>query len=229
MKKIVLIIFLILFLTGCTRYVEVPVVEIVTETVTETIIETVIETVEDTEKIEELENKVQQYRDLIGNLGEYLSYVYLMEVSNDNYSSEGIGFSIEYQDKFYLITAGHGVHYVYEDYNVLYTNFKFKSDSGWGYLELLDYDNNYLGRKDYAILVSSQLDDGFNVDLDEDKPLFLIGGDELISDYRRTSIEGESGSPVIDIDGEVTEIATTDIYSYNTDISIILEAIDKLK
>ena len=37
MKKLILIIFLILFLTGCTRYVEVPVVEIVTETITETV------------------------------------------------------------------------------------------------------------------------------------------------------------------------------------------------
>ena len=39
---------------------------------------------------------------------------------------------------------------------------------------------------------------------------------------------GQMGVPVIDIDGEVTEIATTDMCNYNTDIDIVLKAINKL-
>ena len=39
----------------------------------------------------------------------------------------------------------------------------------------------------------------------------------------------QSGSQAIDIDGEVTEVATTNEFYYNTNIDIILEAIDNLK
>lgn len=173
--------------------------------------------------------EIEKYNNLINNLDEYLSYVYPMKVSNDNYSSDGMGFTIEYWDKLYLITTGHGVHYVFEDYDVLYTNFKVGIDNNWIYLELLDYDNNYINKADYAILTSNEIDSGFDVDLDNDRPLFLIGGNRLMSDYSRKTVEGESGLPVIDIDGEVTEIATTDLYYYNTDIDIILQAIDNLE
>ncbi len=205
-------------LVGCTEYVEVlvpveiPVVHI------ETVVETVVEY--DNECSEEL----QQYKDLVSNLNEYLGYVYVIEVSNSNYSSEGLGFTIEYEDDFYMITAGHGIHYVYEDYDILYTNFRFKPENTWIQLELLDYNNDYINKKDYAIFTSSEIEEGFEVDLDNDNPLYRIG--DKILDYKITTIEGESGSPVIDIQGQVTEIATTDYYSYNTDIDIVLEAIN---
>ncbi len=216
--KYIYIIILILLITGCTQYV--PVVETITETVVETVVVTEIVVEYDNECSEEL----QQYKDLISNLNEYLGYVYLIEVSNSNYSSEGIGFTIEYEDEFYMITAGHGVHYVYEDYDILYTNFRFKPENIWIQLELLVYENDYINKEDYAIFTSSEIEEGFKVDLDDDNPLYRIG--DTIVDYRTITIEGESGSPVIDIDGEITEISTTDYYSYNTDIDIVLEAIN---
>jgi len=226
MKKLI-IIFLIIFIglsLSCTRHID------TTETVviTQTSIVTVTSTVEDAARIEELEVELKQYQELIGNLNQYLSYIYPMKVSNSDYSSEGIGFSIKYKDKFYMITAGHGVHYTYDNTDVLFTNFKFL-DNGWISLKLLDYNNDYTNNNDYAIFVSDKLDNGFNIDLDNDNPLFIINDTNFISGYTRKTIEGESGSPVIDINGEVTEIATTDLYSYNTDIDIVLEAIDNLK
>ena len=242
MKKLILIVFLILFLTACTNLNEYVPIEEYNDKLLEleesniTIDNNSKEIVVLKEEVNTLENdlelsneKIEQYQNLISNLNEYLSYVYPMKVSNDNYSSDGMGFTIKYGDKFYLITAGHGVHYVFEDYDVFYTNFKVKIDNNWIYLELLDYDNDYMDKSDYAILTNSEIDSGFDVDLDNDRPLFLIGENRLISDYNRKIIEGESGSPVIDLDGQVTEIATTDLYYYNTDIDLVLEAIDNLK
>ena len=174
---------MILLLTGCTQYV--PVVETITETVVETVVVT--------ETVVEYDNKcseeLQQYKDLINNLNEYLGYVYLIEVSNSNYSSEGIGFAMEYEDEFYIITAGHGIHYVYEDYDILYTNFRFKPENTWIQLELLAYENDYINKKDYAILTSSEIEEGFKVDLDNDNPLYRIG--DKILDYKITTIEDD--------------------------------------
>jgi hypothetical protein len=231
MKKciIIFILLIILSITGCRA--------IVADTTVKTVIitETSIVEVENTQRITELEADIERlkveneaYYSLIASLNEYLSYIYPMKVSNANYSSEGIGFSIKYQDKFYMITAGHGVHYTYENIDVLYTNFKFL-DEGWTSLKLLDYNNDYTNKNDYAIFISDKIDSGFNVDLDNDNPLFIINDTKLISNYTRKTVEGESGSPVVDLEGEVTEIATTDIYSYNTDIDIVLEAIANLK
>jgi len=223
MNKLILLIFLLLFLTDCTRYIEVPAIETVTETVTETITEYI--EIEDTDKIDKLENELQQYQDLIGNLNELLGYVYYMDCTNPiGGVGDGVAFSIEYNQDIYVISSGH----IVENENGLFGNFRISLDNRWEHLELLDYSNSYMTKNDYAILVSNEIDGGFKIDLDNDKPLFLVSSDVLVSDYKRIILKGESGSPVIDIDGEVTEIATTDRYSYNTDIDTILEAIDNL-
>jgi len=243
MKKLIIVVFIIsiIFLVSCVNlddYVEVEDYNHLQKSFNETI-DDYSKLKEDNNNLKneiyDLERRINltkeeniKYNNLICNLNEYLSYVYPMKVSNDNYFSDGMGFTIEYGDKFYLITAGHGVHYVFEDYDVLYTNFKVKIDNKWIYLKLLDYKNDYMNKSDYAILTSIKIDSGFDVDLDNDRPLFLIGGNRLISDYSSKTVEGESGLPIIDIDGEVTEIATTDSYYYNTDIDIVLQTIDDL-
>jgi hypothetical protein len=102
----ILIVFVIL-LSGCTEYVEVPVVKtvIITETVTETVVET--EYVEDTERIGELKEEVLKYQELIGNLNELLKCLYYRYAENESYILDGsTAFSIEYKDRYYLITAG---------------------------------------------------------------------------------------------------------------------------
>jgi hypothetical protein len=193
-----------------------------TTVVTETVI------VEDTAKIAELEQQIEQYKSLINNLNALMGNVYKTKVSNSEFASEGTGFSIKYNDKYYLISAGHGVHFKDNNTDILYTNFNANIKDDWISLKLLDYNNDYLNRKDYSIFVSDKITTGFEVDSENDNPLFIVSSLNKISDYRRTTIEGESGSPVIDIEGEVTEMSTTDMYNYNTDINTILNAIDNL-
>ena len=229
----IILIVLSVFLVSCDSLYTLEAVETPeTVTVTSIVTETVI--IEDTQRIEELQKQLadskeesEKYRDLISNLNELLKNVYSIKVSNSNYSSEGTGFSVKHRDKYYMISAGHGVHYVYGNDDVLYTNFKFLLNGNWFSLELLDYNNDYNNKNDYAIFISDKIDNGFNVDLDNDKPLFLIN--DTFKLYWKKIIDGESGSPVIDLDGEVTEIATTDTCQYNTDIDIVLQAIDNLE
>ena len=218
---------LILAVPGCTQYIEVPVVETVTETITETVIETKYVEVINNDEILRLQEELNSYKSLIDNLNELLGYVcYVYQLKSDGSSSWGTGFSMEYKNEYYLITAGHVVDNEYG----YFPDLGFELNDSWVYPELLTYDNNYIGKEDYAIF-SSEIDKGFKVDLYNDNPLYKIGNTDLntISDYRIKTIEGESGSPVIDIDGQVTEIATTDMYGYNTDIDIVLEAIDNMQ
>jgi len=59
----------------------------------------------------------------------------------------------------------------------------------------------------------------------------LLGNEKLniIKDIYDNNIEGESGSPIIDNEGEIIGIDTTDIINYYTDIDIVLRAIDNLE
>ncbi|MCJ7691268.1 MAG: serine protease [Clostridiaceae bacterium] len=221
MKYILLI--LIMLITGCTPLAAEPVIETIVET---EIVKEYVE-IENTDEIDRLNEELDRYKELLNNLNDLLKNVYYVyQGKDDGSSSWGTGFAIEYNGKHYLITAGHVVDSEYG----IFKNLGFKDFEGeWIYPELLDYNNDYMNKKDYAILSSSKIDNGFNVDLDNDKPLFIIGDNNLISNYSRKTVVGESGSPVIDIDGEATEVVTTDIYQYNTDIDIVLQAIDNLK
>jgi hypothetical protein len=85
------------------------------------------------------------------------------------------------------------------------------------------------GINDYAIFYSDKINDG------------LVPGENTIIKYTlgqisRTPIQeigggeaGESGSPVININGEVVAILTTSSFSHHTKINEVLEAIDNLK
>ncbi|MHB8276151.1 MAG: hypothetical protein ACYDIA_00650 [Candidatus Humimicrobiaceae bacterium] len=240
---ILLIILCFIFLISCTGTVsskkvvatQVPETTAVPSTTTITV--TSIVTVENTARIDELEKQLngskaetEKYQNLIVNIKQYLSYIYPMKVSNANYSSEGIGFSIKYNDKYFIISAGHGVHYTYKDVDVLYTNFKFL-DEGWESLKLLDYNNDYTNKNDYAIFYSDKINTGFKIDNENDNSVFILGIEKynIIEDKNNTNVAGESGSPIIDSEAEITGILTTDIFMYFTDIDTVLEAIDNLK
>lgn len=227
--KIIIIVLFILILAACSEVQAIP--EPVIETVIETVIVTETVEIENTERIDELEIEVQQYKDLIGNLNEYLGNVYYGWAINSIGGTEDgyTAFTIFYKDEYYIITAGHAV----ENEHGKFSNFKFRAKFSdiWIYPKLLTYDNNYMNEVDYAIFISSEIVSGFNVDLDNDKPLFIIGGTDIntISDYYRLAVAGESGSPIIDVEGEVTEIVTTSNPRYNTDINIVIEAINNLE
>lgn len=224
--KKLLIIFLFLFLTGCSNQLATNTTQ-VPETVTATSI--VTETVEDTAKINELNAELAQYKHLIASLNELLENVYYVyQKKSDGSSSWGTGFSLKYKSKFYLITAGHAVNGEYG----IFKNLGFEDNNGkWIYPKLLDFNNDYINRNDYAIFYSDKILDGLNIDNENDNPEFIIGNEKFntIKDIGKINIAGESGSPIIDIEGEIIGILTTDIYSYYTDIDLVIEAIDNLE
>ena len=205
-------------LVGCDpAYVLADTVSTTAETivVTETVIKTV--EVENTDRINELANELQQYKNLVNNLNELLSNVYEVygKVDNGNWVS-GTGFSIEYNNKFYLITAGHVIDNEYG----IFKNLGFKVNGSGVYPELIDYSIN----PDYAIFYSDKINQGFKINVIDSSNMFVLGYGKLnhISNFYGTHIAGESGSPIINISGEVVGI-TTGLF---TDIDIVL---DKLK
>lgn len=210
-----------LLATGCTKYVEAEPVTVI-ETVTETITVTEYIEVEDTDCQLELD----KYKSLIDNLNEYLGYVYYGYAENDNYILDGFtAFSMNHKGKYYLITAGHCV----ENDSGKFNSFKFRANftDTWIYPELLIYDSSFAYNRDYAVFYSDSINNGFNIKIEEDYPLFILGHGELntIKKFsRHNNNPGESGSPVINLSGEAVGIATGDL----TDIDLVLEAIDNI-
>lgn len=226
MKRLLIILLLIIsiLLIGCTS-------QVIADTTVSQTTTTINELADDYDKLradyEDLFDKNIKYEELINNLNNLLGNVYYGYSKNENYENEFTAFSIYYNGKYYLITAGHAV----EQDGQKYTDFKFKANftDEWIYPELLAYKNNFLNKKDYAVFYSDKISDGFDIDIDKDIPLFVINNLNLIRSYTEKTIEGESGSPVIDIEGEITNIVTTDMYGYYTEIETVLYAIDNLR
>jgi hypothetical protein len=228
MKKLI-IILLIIFIglsISCTRNID------TTETIVITETSIITQTIEDTQRIDELEAELEKYQDLIGNLNELLKNVYKGNAENSNWKAdEFTGFSIKYKDKFYLITAGHCVHYNYAGTDTgVFTNFSFKANFSDKtiYPKLLTYENDFTNNRDYAILYSDKIKDGLDIDLIQTSPEYILGNENnnVFKEFTLYNLlDGESGSPVIDIDGQVISIATGNF----VDIDLVLEAIDNLK
>ena len=179
------------------------------------------------------EEQLEKYKYLLDNLNNLLSNVYYGYANNASYETIGgfTAFSLEYNDIFYLITAGHCVHYDYGGIDSgLYTYFKFKANlnDDWIYPKLLLYENDFENNRDYAILYSDKIDAGLKYDLNNNSPKFILGNTNknILKEFDIYNlIEGESGSPIIDLDGEVIELATGNYI----DIDLIIEAIDNLE
>lgn len=228
-----IIIFLIQFLISCNLNIFHN-----SETIPEvvTIVETVV--VEDTAKIAELEKKLLEankkeltYKNLIANLNELLSCVYYGYASNDKYVADGFtAFSLEYKGKYYLITAGHCVHYKQDGLDVKYNNFKFKANFSdeWIYPKLLTYRIGTYN--DIAIFGdNTKINKGLKIDKDNDEALFYLCKTDIksVSDKKEF---GNSGSPAIDIEGEVVGLLTIDgAVSTKFNNKIILDLMNDLK
>lgn len=177
------------------------------------------------------EEELLKYKRLINNLNELLSNVCYGYAENNNYESDGFtAFSINYNDKYYLITAGHAAHYKYNGVDTgVYTYFKVKVNfsNEWIYPKLLTYENDFMGNRDYAILYSDKITNGLDFDLNNSYPEYILGNEDnnIFKQFDIDNlVEGESGSPVVDIDGEVIGIATGNF----VDIDLVIEAIDNL-
>ena len=199
--------------------------ELVVNTVPDTVTITSIVEVENTDKINELELELKSYRALLDNLNELLGNVYYGYASNDNWILDGFtAFSLEYKDKYYIITAGHCV----ENEDGKFSNFKFKANFSdeWIYPKLLTYENDFMYGKDYAIFYSDKIDKGFKIG-EYELPAFILGNGKLniIKENTAKTIGGESGSPVVNINSEVIGIMTGSV----TNITYILQAIDNIK
>ena len=186
-----------------------------------------LEIVELKEEVNNLKNdlelsneEIEKYNNLICNLNELLSNVYYVyESKNDGSSVWGTGFSLEYKDKIYLISAGHAIENKYGVFKNL--GFKANFNDNWIYPELLIYEITDTA-PDYAIFYSDKIKTGLNYDLKNSEPDYRLGINKLIQENNNWGIDGECGSPIIDLDGEVIGIHV----GYISDIDNVIEAID---
>lgn len=217
MKHIFIILILIsILLIGCdTQYV-------LADTVPETVVVTEVVTLEvtDTAKIEELELELQKYKDLIDNLNNLLSNVYYVyQGKSDGSSVWATGFSINYNGKYYLITAGHVIDNGYG----IFKNLGFKVNGRYIYPELLSYKNEW--GNDYAIFYSDKITNGLTLtDKADYKNLYILGLQTFKQIDYKTIKPGESGSPIIDISGNAVGILNKQGGAY-TLVNSILDSI----
>ena len=247
MKKIIIIALLvsIFLITGCLdNYVPLEKHNQLQETLNETIGEYGSLKKENTELINEnsnleeelnlTEEQLEKYQNLVNNLNSLLENVYYGYASNSNWVSDGFtAFSMEYEGKTYLVTAGHCVHYVDDKIDTgVYTYFKFKANFSdeFIYPELIAYDKN----KEYAVFISDKINKGLAIDNEnqylKSSECFILGNEDVgLNIFRPNSSkkQGESGSPIISQNGKVVGIAAWGM-GY-TPIGLVIKAIDKIR
>jgi len=186
------------------------------------------------ESIKDLENQINELkgepgrlRSLINNFNKLLKNVFIGSADPKELAYTFTAFSIEYKGKYYLITAGHCV----KDNFGKEGKFKFKANFSdeWIYPELLGFKAEFWNLDDYAVFSSDKLYGGFKISDQETKENYLIGSmDKNLSILRNLgagSKKGESGSPVINENGEVVGIYVVYGLVY-TPIQLALDKID---
>jgi len=243
MKKVIIIILLFsIFLIGCNTISADTIISTTAETtiITETTINHSNNTInydydnlkaeydilaEDKQKLED-ENKAYDY--LIRNLNNLLRNVYYGEATNDvGGTGNFTGFTIYYKNKYYILTAGHCV----ENENGKFSNFKFKANfsNEWIYPKLLAYKYNRTGL-DYAIFIEDKINNGFvTFNNNSDGKKYILGSIHnnlnVFKEFDANAIQGESGSPIINIKQELIGICTSK--GSFTGINVVLTTIDK--
>jgi len=168
---------------------------------------------------------------LLNNMNDLLKNVYIGSTSTEEPEYTFTAFKIIYKDKSYIITAGHCVADNYEEEGV----FKFKANfsQDWIYPDLLGYKADFTNLDDYGVFYSNRITGGLKITGDlSSKPSknnYLLGSmDKQLSIFRNlgdSSQKGESGSPVINQDGEVVGIYVIYGLVY-TPIQLALDVID---
>lgn len=224
MKNILIIIALLIIFFNVSCQSSLIVDTVGTTNIPETVIVTETVIVEDTAKINELENQLadsqketEKYQELIGNLNGLLKNVYYVYGEGNGTFVYGTGFSLEYNDRYYLITAGH----IVDGEWGIHKNLGFRINNKWIYPKLLAYKVTDT-IPDYAIFYSDKIKDGLNYDLINTEPDYRLGIDIVIQENNNWGEVGSCGSPVIDLDGEVIGLHV----GYLQDIDEILQAIN---
>jgi hypothetical protein len=168
---------------------------------------------------------------LLNNMNDLLKNVYIGSTSPKESAYTFTAFKIIYKDKSYIITAGHCVNDNYGEEGV----FKFKANFSkyWIYPDLLGYKADFTNLNDYGVFYSDDISGGLKITSDlNSKPSednYLLGSmDKQLSIFRNlgdSSEKGESGSPVINQDGEVVGIYVVYGLVY-TPIQLALDVID---
>jgi hypothetical protein len=168
---------------------------------------------------------------LLNGMNDLLKNVYIGSSSPKETAYTFTAFKISYRNKSYIITAGHCVNDNYGKEGV----FKFKANfsQDWVYPDLLGYKADFPNLDDYGVFYSNDITGGLKITADlNSKPSennYLLGSmDKQLSIFRNlgdSSKKGESGSPVINQDGEVVGIYVVYGLVY-TPIQLALDVID---
>jgi len=169
----------------------------------------------------------------MNNTNRILTTVYFgtADIGQKEQAKDFTAFSMIYNEKFYVITAGHCVEMDGEKYS----NWKFKSNKGAGWItpELLGYKSDYRNNIDYAIFYQDGLITTGLIPAkpgEDMAPQYVLGnlerGLNLVKRYNDAK-EGESGSPILNSSCHVVGIMIKKGGTY-TPVEIVLEALSNL-
>jgi hypothetical protein len=188
----------------------------------------------DNESIKNLEEQVEQLKlqpgnlkKLLNNMNDLLRNVYIGSAAPEELAYTFTAFTILYNSKTYIITAGHCVA---DNYGKEGT-FKFKANfsQDWIYPDLLGYKAEFYNLDDYGVFYIEGMSGGFEVSDKKTEDQFLLGSIEkglsIARNLGDSSKRGESGSPVINENGQVVGIYV--VYGLEfTPIQLALDVID---
>lgn len=177
------------------------------------------------------EEKIQQYNTLVNNLNLLLSTVYFGRAESENGQDKQnfTAFSMQYKDRYYLITAGHCIEF--EDR--VYTDFMFKPNYSeiWIKPRLIAYSNDHANNRDFAVFYSGRVRKGLIVDQDDREPKYVLGAygrrENLLKEFDGNFVQGESGSPILSKNSKLVGITIKSNTEY-TPIEVVTDAIDKI-
>ena len=179
-------------------------------------------------QIEKLEGQPKKLKNLLNNINDLLKNVYIGSSAPEELAYTFTAFTISYKAKTYIITAGHCVADNYGKEGA----FKFKANfsDNWLYPDLLGYKAEFYNLDDYGVFYADGMSGGFEISDKKTEDQFLLGsidkGLSIVRNLGDSSRRGESGSPVINEDGEVIGIYV--VYGLEfTPIQLVLNIIDK--
>jgi cell division protein FtsB len=181
-------------------------------------------------KIDSLKKEPEKLKEFLNSLNKLLKNVYIGSSDPTEIQYTFTAFSIEYKGKYYLITAGHCVN----DNFGKEGKFKFQANFGneWIYPELLAYKAEFWNLDDYGIFFSDKINSGLKVGSERTEDTYALGSVEkelnIFRNLKTSSQRGESGSPVINENGDVVGILVVAGLKY-TPIQLVIDKIDSLE